>query len=81
MKTKLLLLSVFISVNAIASDQVTKIDFEKITTKQLVELNEKCLNNDYKGDDCKQLKQYQKEQREKGQKAAEQLLKHSNYSN
>lgn len=54
-----------------------KIDFEKITTKQLTDLNEKCLNNDYKGNDCQQLNQYQNEQREKGQKAAEQLLKHS----
>ncbi len=45
-----------------------KIDFEKITTKQPTDLNEKCLNNDYKGNDCQQLNQYQKEQREKGQK-------------
>lgn len=54
-----------------------KIDFEKITTKQLTDLNEKCLNNDYKGNECQQLNQYQKEQREKSQKAAEQLLKYS----
>ena len=45
-----------------------KIDFEKITTKQPTDLNEKCLNNDYKGNDCQQLNQYQKEHREKGQK-------------
>ncbi|MFW1985664.1 hypothetical protein [Acinetobacter guillouiae] len=63
--------------SALANQSNQKIDFERITTKQLTDLNEKCLNNDYKGDDCKQLKQYQKEQREKGQKAAEQLIKHS----
>lgn len=78
MKVKnIALIMLVASTTSVMADQSNqKIDFEKITTNQLIDLNEKCLNNDYKGDDCQQLKQYQKEQKAKGQKAAEQLLKH-----
>ncbi|GLG81877.1 hypothetical protein [Acinetobacter calcoaceticus] len=77
MKKIVLVLPLLISVSTFASEQSKKIDFEKITTKELSDLTNKCLDNDYAGNECKQLKQYQQEQREKGQKAAEQLLKHS----
>lgn len=76
-KNIILIMLVASTTSVMADEPNQKIDFEKITTKQLTDLNEKCLNNDYKGNDCQQLKQYQKEQREKGQKAAEQFLKHS----
>jgi len=37
------------STTSVMADQSNqKIDFEKITTNQLIDLNEKCLNNDYK---------------------------------
>lgn len=79
MKILTAILFTLISTTTFAAEPNQKIDFERITSKQLSDLTNECLDNDYSGNICKQLKEYQDERRAKAEKAAVQLLKHSHY--
>lgn len=72
-------LVILMSTPTFAAEQNQKIDFERITSKQLSELTNECLDSDYSGNICKQLKEYQDKQKAEGGKAAIQLLKHTHY--
>lgn len=79
MKILILLLAALISTTTFATDQNQKIDFDQITSQQLSSLTNQCLDNDYSGNICKQLKTYQDERTERMKKEAIQSAKYSHF--
>lgn len=59
-----------------ANEKVEQIDFDKITSQQLSDISNYCLNNDYKSETCQQLKEWQDERKKRMTNEANQLMKH-----
>lgn len=75
-KVILLLTTLGLTTISFANENVKQIDFDKITSQQLSDITNKCLNNDYQGETCQQLKKWQDERKKRMEREAKQLLKH-----
>ncbi|HGW3737741.1 TPA: hypothetical protein ACNH0K_003886 [Acinetobacter baumannii] len=76
-KITLLLAAIGLTSVAFANEPSQKIDFDKITSQQLIDITNTCLDNDYKGETCQQLKKWQDERKARMAKAAQQVAKYS----
>lgn len=60
-----------------ANEPKQNIDFDKVTTQQLSDITNHCLDNDYQGETCQQLKKWQDERKARMVKAGQQVAKYS----
>lgn len=79
MKILTAILFTLISTTTFAAEQNQKIDFDRITSQQLSDITNECLDNDFSGNICKQLKEYRDKRIESVTKSAVQLSKHTHY--
>lgn len=75
-KIIVLLTPLLVTTISVANEPGEKIDFDKITTQQLTDITNYCLDNNYKSETCQQLKKWQIERKNRMEQAAKQFIKH-----